>query len=232
MRRGTWLKCALTAAALCTAGEARPARDGDALDPTGLWYCLVYGHLAFDDWHISLWLEPGGRASATWGLGLGNRGWRSLSNWTVDDDVVSFADPETGRSFEADLIRSTLGGTWRAGARAGGWWCSPRAALAGDPASLTISDAAMAVPLVAQMVQAPDYPRQAVREAKEGRAVVCFLVDRNGFVVEPEVVELSDEVFREPTLKALEESRFAVADEDAPLRPGCRSYLYRLDAIH
>ncbi len=89
----------------------------------------------------------------------------------------------------------------------------------------------MAAPLVARMLKAPDYPRQAIREAKEGRAVVCFLVDRNGFVVEPEVVELSDEVFRDPTLQALGKSRFSASEEPVPPRPGCRSYLYRLDAV-
>lgn len=216
-------------AALWLGGGAEAARD-ELVDPAGLWYCLVYGHLGLDDWHVSLRLEPGGRAFSAWGLALGNRAWRRLSNWSVDDGVISFDDPDSGRHYEGDLSRSTLGGTWRVHAESGGWWCAPRA-LAADSVGLRRSDAAMAVPLVAQIVKAPDYPRQAIREAKEGRAVVCFLVDRNGFVVEPEIVELSDEVFRDPTLQAIDESRFAVYDEPVPLRPGCRSYVYHLDAV-
>lgn len=89
----------------------------------------------------------------------------------------------------------------------------------------------MATPLVAQSVQAPEYPIEAIRQAKEGRAVVCFLVDRSGFIVEPEIVELTDEVFRDPTLQALDKSRFAVSEEPMPLRPGCRSYVYELDVV-
>lgn len=216
-------------AAFCLGGETEAARD-EHLDPAGLWYCLVYGHLGLDDWHVSLRLGPGGRASSAWGLALGNRGWRTLSNWSVDDGIISFDDPESGRHYEGDLSRPTLGGTWRVHAESGGWWCAPRA-LAANSVGLRRSDAAMAVPLVAQIVKAPDYPRQAIREAREGRAVVCFLVDRNGFIVEPEIVELSDEVFRNPTLQAIDRSRFAVSDEPVPLRPGCRSYVYRLDAV-
>ncbi len=217
--------------AACGFDEARAAR-GARLDPVGLWYCLVYGEAAFGDWHVSLRLEPDGRVFSAWGLALGNREWRALSKWSVDDGVISFDDSRTRRRYEADLNRSTLGGTWRADAESGGWWCAPRdGALAAASAGLRRSAAAMAVPLVARSVKAPDYPRQAIREAREGRAVVCFLVDRNGFVVEPEIVELSDEVFRDPTLAAIEDSRFAVTDEPVPLRPGCRSYLYLLDVI-
>lgn len=216
-------------AALCLSDQAR---GSDAsLDPAGRWYCLVYGHLSFDDWHITLLLDPEGPSYAAWGLGIGNRGWRALSNWSVGRGFLSFEDPGSGRRFEADLSRSTLGGTWAADARRGGWWCARRDELAGDSAGLRVSVAALAAPLVAQVVKAPDYPRQAVREAKEGRAVVCFLVDRNGVVVEPEVVELTDEVFRDTTLRALAQSRFAASDEPVPPRPGCRSYLYRLDAV-
>lgn len=222
------LAAILAVALLCLAG-AMDAGARERVEPAGLWYCLVYGHLQSDDWHMSLRLGPEGRASAAWGLAVGNRGWRRLSNWTVKRGVISFTDPQTRREFEGDLARSTLGGTWRADARSGGWWCAPRPPeLAAEAARLTPSDAAMAAPLVARMVKAPDYPREAIRKATEGRAVVCFLVDRNGFVVEPEVVELSDEVFRDPTLEALAQSRFDAADEAVALRPGCRSYVYNL----
>lgn len=217
-------------AVLCLSTAARAAGADERLDPAGRWYCLVYGDSVSENWHISLRLEPDGRASAAWGLALRNDAWRRLSNWTVEDGLLSFRDPRVGRTFEGDLSRSTLGGTWRIDVRSGGWWCSPMSAdLAGRSGRLRRFDVAMATPLIAQSVQAPTYPLEAIRQAKEGRAVVCFLVDRSGFIVEPEVVELTDEVFRDPTLQALDRSRFAVSEEPMPLRPGCRSYVYRLD---
>lgn len=213
-------------------GAAQGAGGTEELDPAGLWYCLVYGHLGADNWHMSLRLWSDGRTSSRWGLAVGNRGWRRLSNWTVEEGVISFSDPDLGRRFEGSLSRPTLGGRWRADARSGGWWCARRPVeLAIGTRRLTPFDAATAAPLVAQYIKAPDYPREAIREAKEGRAVVCFLVDRDGFAVEPEIIELSDEVFREPTMQALDQSRFAPSEEPVGLRPGCRSYLYRLDAV-
>jgi hypothetical protein len=71
---------------------------------------------------------------------------------------------------------------------------------------------------------------QAIRAAKQGRAVTCFFVDADGYIVQPEVIELSDEIFRAPTLAALERSRYRSWEGGEMLRPGCRSYTFRLDA--
>jgi TonB family protein len=78
----------------------------------------------------------------------------------------------------------------------------------------------------------PSYPRQAIRDAKEGRAVVCFLVDSGGAVRDPEIVELSDQIFRDATMLAIFRSSYRPWGEQGVVRPGCRSYTYELDAIY
>ena len=60
----------------------------------------------------------------------------------------------------------------------------------------------------------------------------CFFVDANGYIVQPELIELSDEVFRQPILNALARSRYQAWDDESVLRPGCRSFIFRLDAIN
>ena len=67
--------------------------------------------------------------------------------------------------------------------------------------------------------------------AKQGRVVTCFLVDSAGSIVSPEIIELSDEMFREPTLIALSRSRYEPRRTDAALRPSCRSYTFSLDRL-
>jgi NADH-quinone oxidoreductase subunit G len=74
----------------------------------------------------------------------------------------------------------------------------------------------------------PRYPIEAIRQAKQGRVVTCFLVDAAGSILEPEVIELSDDVFREPTLTALRRSRYEAREADSALRPSCRSYTFTL----
>ena len=60
--------------------------------------------------------------------------------------------------------------------------------------------------------------------------MTCFLVDAAGRIVEPEIIELSDEIFREPTLTALSRSRYEPRGSDA-MRPSCRSYMFTLDRL-
>ena len=87
------------------------------------------------------------------------------------------------------------------------------------------------VPLVTAVMATPAYPRQAIREAIEGRVVICFEVDRNGEVHNPEFIELSNEIFRAASLDALMGSRYQpwFKRGDQALRPACRSFVYRLD---
>jgi TonB family protein len=145
---------------------------------------------------------------------------------------LTFADPRTGRELTADLTRETLGGTWRNGDRGGGWWCTR---IANDPTESRASRASPTEfffpPLVPNVMATPSYPRQAIRSAKEGRAVVCFLVDSNGAVREAEIVELSDEVFRNATMLAIFRSNYRPWGDAGVVRPGCRSYTYELDSI-
>jgi hypothetical protein len=78
----------------------------------------------------------------------------------------------------------------------------------------------------------PAYPPEAIREAREGRVVACFLVDSSGTIIEPELVEVSDEVFAEPTLQVLARSRYNTLEPGDAVRPGCRSFLFQLDAVY
>ncbi len=161
------------------------------------------------------------------------RPWFPLSRWQLEEDVLTFSDSRTEREFSAGLDRSTLGGEWRTADVLGGWWCS-----AADPASAsalytrpTGEPTAMTSPLLQEITASPVYPRQAIREAVEGRVVICFEVNPQGFVRDPAFVELSDEIFREPSLNALMQSQYQgwSDDPEGPARPACRSFVYSLE---
>lgn len=116
---------------------------------------------------------------------------------------------------------------------AGGWWCSNAdRALANESRTLrrSASDIVEA-PLVPKVTATPRYPLQAIREAKEGRAVACFLVNSGGSIIEPEFIELSDEIFRKSSMEALAHSRYQGWDDPALLRPGCRTFIFTLDTV-
>lgn len=155
--------------------------------------------------------------------------WSGLTPWVEEGRELKFGDPRTGRQYTANLRRDNLGGTWRTLTTTGGWWCA-ESDLEAVPE--TIEGRAAALPPVLPAVTAtPRYPIEAIREAKQGRVVTCFLVDAAGMIVEPEIIELSDEVFREPTLAALSRSRYEARAADSALRPSCRSYTFSLDRL-
>jgi outer membrane biosynthesis protein TonB len=77
----------------------------------------------------------------------------------------------------------------------------------------------------------PRYPIEAIRQAKQGRVVACFLVDATGSILRPQFIEVSDEVFRAPTLAALQRSRYQARAADSQLRPSCRSYTFSLERL-
>ena len=142
---------------------------------------------------------------------------------------MRFGDPRTGRQYTADLRRDNLGGSWRTLTATGGWWC---AASDVEVVPETNEQRAAALPPVLPLVTAtPRYPIAAIRAAKQGRVVTCFLVDATGGIVEPEIIELSDEMFREPILVALSRSRYEAREADSALRPSCRSYTFSLDRL-
>ena len=161
------------------------------------------------------------------------RPWQPLSRWQVEDDLLSFTDSRSGREFQASLRRTTLGGEWRTLNLLGGWWCSEAREEVdlGIFANESEESGSMLVPLVTAVMATPVYPRQAIREATEGRVVLCFEVDANGEIRNPEFVELSDEIFRATSLDALMNSRYQPWLErgDDTLRPACRSFVYQLD---
>jgi protein TonB len=55
----------------------------------------------------------------------------------------------------------------------------------------------------------PIYPLDAKNKNESGEVVVAFVVDESGRVLNPRVVSSSDPVFEEPTLRAIEQWRFA-----------------------
>lgn len=190
----------------------------------------MYGHPAFGDEHVLLRLSADGTVAQAREGNDDNRAWDPLSNWLADDDgSITFSDSQTGRQFAADLTRATLGGGWRTVTLVGGWWCTSLddAAFAGI---LVREKGALMPPLVPTRTATPSYPLEAIRQAKQGRAVTCFFVDATGGIIKPEMIELSDEVFRAPTLTALARSQYHGWDDAGVVRPGCRTYIFRLDA--
>jgi len=213
----------------CAASPAEAARRNRVtLDPVGTWTCVVYGHPAFGDERIVLNFSMDGSARLAREQDDEISAWTTLSGWTVDDDTMTFTDSRSGRSFEADMSRATLGGRWRTPTLLGGWWCSA-ADFVAVPAIEQQKRTEVMPPLLPAVTSTPLYPLKAIREAKQGRAVTCFFVDANGSIVQPVLIELSDEVFRQPILNALSRSRYQSWNDDRVLRPGCRSFIFKLD---
>jgi hypothetical protein len=220
----------LALSCIAAAAEAARRRAGPTLDPIGTWSCVVYGHPAFGDERVLMRLAADGTAALSRQRDDDSRQWDPLSPWTENDGEITFSDSRTGRQFAADLSRATLGGSWRTVTLIGGWWCTSidDAAFAG----VVVRElSALMPPLVPTRTATPAYPSQAIRDAKQGRAVTCFFVDANGEIINPEVIELSDEIFRAPTLAALLRSQYHGWDDVGVVRPGCRTYIYRLDAV-
>jgi hypothetical protein len=214
------------AASLAGMKAANAARG--AVDPIGTWSCVVWGHPEFGDERVLLQFAPQGVARLARIESSVVPAWSGLTPWVAESREMRFSDPRTGRQYTADLRREQLGGTWRTLTTTGGWWCAV-ADLELMPE--TSEERAAALPAILPIVTAtPRYPLEAIREAKPGRVVTCFLVDATGAIVDPQLIEISDEVFREPTLAALSRSRYAPRDSDV-LRPSCRSYTFSLDRL-
>lgn len=224
-----WLRrvvAGLSIACLAYAGQSASAAG--AIDPIGTWSCVVWGHPEFGDERVLFNFAPGGIARLAHIEAEAIPAWSGLTPWVKQDRALRFSDPRTGRQFTADLRRDNLGGSWRTLTATGGWWCSQSDV---EVIPETIEARAAALPPVLPLVTAtPRYPIQAIREAKQGRVVTCFLVNSAGLIVDPEIIELSDEIFREPILVALSRSRYEPRDSDA-LRPSCRSYTFSLDRL-
>jgi len=207
--------------------------DEGLLDPRGTWTCVLYGNPAVGDERVLLSFAPDQSTLMAVPDASSARPWIPLSRWQLEEELVSFSDSRSGRNFKADLRRSTLGGDWQTLNLRGGWWCTE----AGEGIELGIfagpddQSRDTLVPLIPAVMARPAFPRQAIRDAAEGRVVICFSVDPTGEVRDPEFVELSDEVFRAPSLDALMSSSYRpwLETGDEMPRPACRSYLYLLD---
>ena len=226
---------ALLLTAYSAAGLAQEGRstDDDLIDPRGTWNCIFYGNPALGDERVLLSFAPDQSTLMAKPSEDEARPWVPLSRWQVEDDFLSFTDSRSGREFQADLRRSTLGGEWRTLNLLGGWWCSEareRVDL-GIFADEQKPSPAMMVPLVIAVTATPSYPRQAIREAIEGRVVICFEVDPSGEVRNPEFIELSDDIFRAASLDSLMSSRYQPWTDRgaAALRPACRSFVFSLE---
>lgn len=189
----------------------------------------MWGHPEFGDERVLLNFDAGGVARLARVENDAVPAWSGLTPWVQENRWMRFSDPRTGRQYTANLRRDNLGGSWRTLTTTGGWWCAVSDI---EVIPETVEGRAAALPPVLPLVTAtPRYPIQAIREAKQGRVVSCFLVDATGGIVEPEIIEISDEVFREPILVALERSRYEPRHTDSALRPSCRSYTFSLDRL-
>ena len=216
----------LIASFACASETANAARG--AIDPVGTWSCVVWGHPDFGDERMLFNFAPQGVARLARLESAATPAWSGLTPWIEEDRQLRFGDPRTGRQYTADLRRDTLGGSWRTLTQTGGWWCAVSDIVAIPE---TNEARAAALPPVLPLVTAtPRYPIEAIRAAKQGRVVTCFLVDSAGLIVDPEIIELSDEIFREPILVALRRSRYEPRNSDT-LRPSCRSYTFTLDRL-
>jgi TonB-like protein len=212
----------------CLACASQFASAAGAIDPVGTWSCVVWGHPEFGDERVLFNFAREGVARLAHIEADTVPAWSGLTPWVKEDRELHFSDPRTGRQFTADLRRDNLGGTWRTLTATGGWWCS-ESDIDVIPES-TEARAAALPPVLPLVTATPRYPIKAIREAKQGRVVTCFLVNSAGLIVDPEIIELSDEIFREPILVALNRSRYEPRDSDS-MRPSCRSYTFSLDRL-
>ena len=199
------------------------------VEPVGVWGCVLYGQDRETDERMLLDVRPDG---STWLARMGSQDaqWVPLSQWESKRRMLSFHDSRSGRSFLADLDYLSLGGTWDDTIFTGGWWCAPiddRPDL--SPSSGTFNEYRVMPPLIVDSMASPWYPRRAIWTATEGYAVVCFQVTPDGFVIDPQFIELSDPIFELPALGALQRSHYKRWDESLPNRAACRTFDFNLD---
>ena len=213
-----------------------PPPEPDPLNHVGAWNCILYGDPARGDERVLFSFAPDGSTRMARPSEDVRRPWTPLSRWQVEEGQLRFTDSRTERRFVAQLNRPTLGGEWRTITLLGGWWCSQAEASVASNilTNPTGEPTAMTQPLIPEVMATPAYPTQAIREAKEGRVVVCFEVDPSGSVQDPQFVELTDEIFRGPSLDALMLSQYKgwSSGPNGGNRPACRSFVYRLDQIY
>ncbi|MBH97080.1 MAG: hypothetical protein CMM56_01365 [Rhodospirillaceae bacterium] len=215
---------------------AQPILEPELINHLGVWNCILYGDPAAGDERVILNFGPDGSTRIARPRQNTQQPWMPLSRWQIDEVWLSFTDSRMQRTYNADLSRTALGGGWEASPLIGGWWCSEAEPEIASKALISPSGEPiyMTEPLIPEVLATPRYPRIAIREAKEGRAVVCFQVDSSGRVQDPHFIELTDRIFLAPTLDALMLSNYKgwSEDQNERNRPACRSFVYQLDQIY
>jgi hypothetical protein len=222
--------------AIC--GVTRPllgvdeSTSAEIQSPVGVWGCVLYEQHTSDNDYVLMRFEPNGTTHFARSRGDAFRIWAPVSSWTARRNRLSFEDSRSGRKFEADLRRSGFGGIWKTEISNGGWWCArldDAYAVWRNVESLNVND--VMPPLLIHGTSTPFYPLSAIRRAKEGHAAVCFLVKSTGAITDPEVIVLSDEIFRETTLRAVLASSYHGWAGEPAVRPGCRTFDFELGPI-
>jgi hypothetical protein len=204
---------------------------GEEVFPAGVWSCLVIAPRGVTEESWLLRFSSDEPVAVATNLGGEEPLWRNLSYPRTDGYRVFFQDSGASRSFEGRFDGGSITGSWRTTQSVGEWWCAPVDAPALRGARPDKRDA-VRFPLPRSIVlSTPRYPRDAIRNALEGRVVTCFKVDATGRIFDPVVLEQTDIIFREPTLIALGRSNFAPWPDGAeePPRPACRTYTFRLE---
>lgn len=211
---------------------ASNARSAEIQSPVGVWSCVLYEQLSSDNDYVLMRFDPVGTTHFARTRGDGFRMWAPVAAWKARRSRLSFTDSRTGRGFEADLGRSSLGGKWKTETSNGGWWCARLDNTFADSDSVeSLNTNDMMPPLIPYSSSTPFYPLTAIRQAKEGHAAICFLVESTGSIVEPEFIELSDDVFRNTTLRAVLASSYRGWAGEPAVRPGCRTFDFELDPV-
>lgn len=192
----------------------------------------MYESLTPDNEYVFMRFDPTGTAHFARSRGDGFRIWAPVSTWKARRSRLSFTDSRTGREFEADLSRSSLGGSWKTETSNGGWWCARLDnSFAESRVVESIDTNDVMPPLIPRSASTPFYPLSAIRQAKEGYAAVCFLVESTGAIVDPEFIELSDDIFRATTLQSVLATSYRGWAGEPAARPGCRIFDFALDPV-
>ncbi len=207
--------------------------QSEVINPLGTWNCIIYGSPDLGNENYSFSFANDYSVLVSKNDAEEERLWQNISPWVINDRELFFTDNRMARDFRGDLNRSNLGGDWRTSNSVGGWWCT-RSDEEVDHSFYNNNDnqkVGIIIPLIPEIMITPAYPRQAHREGLEGRAVICFEILPNGEIINPEFLELSDEIFRASSLDALMSTKFKPWGQlvDLESRPACRSYMYRLD---
>ncbi len=222
--------CAMLCGATQTLSVANDAMSAEIRSPVGVWSCILYEQLGSEIDYVLMRFDPVGTTHFARPRGDEFRSWAPVSGWTAQRNQLSFTDSRVGRDFEADLRRTSLGGIWKTGTADGGWWCARLDDAFAESQNVEgLSGDSVMPPLIPRAASTPYYPLRAIRQAQEGHATVCFLVESTGTIVDPEFIELSDDIFYDTTLRAVLASSYRGWMGEPAARPGCRLFDFELD---